>query len=123
MVEQARAALEMREIEHAAAQKLGAKGFQAETKVAEAAANLEAAQATLERAQLELDRTEIRAPFAGVLEERPVEIGDFVDIGDAVATVIEQDPFLVVGEVAETEIGRAARRHGRRGPADHRPDR
>jgi len=105
MVEQARAALEMREIEHAAAQRLGAKGFQAETKVAEAAANLEAAQATLERARLELDHTEIRAPFDGVLEERPVEIGDFVDLGDAVATVIEQDPFVVVGEAAETEIG------------------
>jgi multidrug efflux system membrane fusion protein len=106
MVEQARATLKMRQIEHAAAQKLGAKGFQAETKVAEASANLEAAQAALERAELEFDHTAIRAPFDGVLEERPVEIGDFVDIGDELATVIEQDPFLVIGEAAETEIDR-----------------
>ena len=105
MVEQARATLAMREIEHAAAQQLGAKGFQSETRVAEAAANLEAAQAALEQARLALDHTSIRAPFDGVLEDRPVEIGDFVDVGDAVATVIEQDPFLVVGEAAETEIG------------------
>ena len=105
MVDRAQANLAMREIEHDAAQKLGAKGFQAETKVAEAKANLEAAQAELERARLELDHTEIRAPFKGILEERPVEIGDYVDSGDAVATVIEQDPFLVTGEVAETEIG------------------
>ena len=106
MLEQAEAALQMREIEFSAAQKLGAKGFQAETKVAEAKANLEAAQAELARARIELEHTGIRAPFAGVLDERPVEIGDFVDVGDPVATVIEQDPFLVVGEVAEGEIGR-----------------
>lgn len=108
MVEEAEATLALREIEYEAAQKLGAKGFQAETKVAEAKANLEAAQAALARARVELDHTEIRAPFAGVLDERPVEIGDFVDIGDPVATVIEQDPFLVTGEVAESEIGRLA---------------
>lgn len=104
MVDRAEANLAMRQIEHDAARRLGAKGFQAETKVAEAKANLEAAQAELERARLELAHTEIKAPFKGILEERPVEIGDYVDSGDAVATVIEQDPFLVVGEVAETEI-------------------
>jgi membrane fusion protein, multidrug efflux system len=108
MVQEAEATLARREIEYQAAQKLGAKGFQAETKVAEAKANLEAAQAALTRARVELDHTEIRAPFAGVLDERPIEIGDFVDVGDAVGTVIEQDPFLVTGEVAEREIGRLA---------------
>jgi multidrug efflux system membrane fusion protein len=108
MVQEAEAALAMREIEYKAAQKLGAKGFQAETKVAEARANLESAQAALARARVELDHTEIRAPFAGVLDERPVEIGDFVDVGDPAATVIEQDPFLVTAEVAESEVGRLA---------------
>jgi multidrug efflux system membrane fusion protein len=108
MVEQAEAALRMREIEHDAARQLGAKGFQAETKVAEAAANLEAAQAALEQARIRLDQTEIRAPFAGVLETRPVELGDFVDVGDEVATVIDQDPFLVTGQVSETEVGHLA---------------
>ncbi|MGH6901035.1 MAG: biotin/lipoyl-binding protein, partial [Geminicoccaceae bacterium] len=39
MVEQAQATLTMREIEYAAAEKLGEKGFQAETKVAEAKAS------------------------------------------------------------------------------------
>ena len=108
MVEEAEATLAMREIEHAAAQRLGEKGFQAETKVAEANANLEAAQAALARARVELGHTEIVAPFAGVLDRRPVEIGDFVDVGDPVATVIEQDPFLVTGEIAESEVGHLA---------------
>jgi membrane fusion protein, multidrug efflux system len=108
MVEEAEATLAMREIEYAAARTLGEKGFQAETQVAQAKANLEAAEAALAQARLELAHTEIVAPFAGVLDERPVEIGDFVDVGDPVATVVEQDPFLVTGEVAESEIGRLA---------------
>ena len=108
MVEEAEATLAMRELEHGAARQLAEKGFQAETKVAEAKANLEAAQAALARARVELGHTEILAPFAGVLDRRPVEIGDFVDVGDPVATVIEQDPFLVTGEIAESEIGRLA---------------
>jgi membrane fusion protein, multidrug efflux system len=105
MVAKAEAELSMREIEHQAAQTLGAKGFQAETKVAEAMANLEGAQAALADARLEVEHTEIRAPFDGVLERRGVEIGDYVDVGDEVAMVIDQDPFLVIGDVAETEVG------------------
>lgn len=107
-VDEAEAMLAMRRIEHEAAEKLGQKGFQAETKVAAARADLEAAEAALERARIELDHTTIRAPFASRLEGRPVEIGDFVDVGDPVATVIEQDPFLVVADVAEADIGRLA---------------
>ena len=61
------------------------------------------------------------APFAGVLDKRPVEIGDFVDIGDPVATVIEQDPFLVTGEVAESEVGKPRGRHAGQRAAGDRP--
>ena len=106
MLSQAEATLGQREIEHQAATTLGEKGFQAQTRVAEARAALEAAQAQLERIRIDLEHTEIRAPFDGILEERPVEIGDFIDIGDAVATVIDQNPFLVVGHVAEHDVGR-----------------
>ena len=108
MLEQAEAALRMREIEYDAARQLGAKGFQSETKVAEAEANLEAARAALKQARIQLDHTEIRAPFDGVLETRPVELGDFVDVGDEVATIIDQDPFLVAGQVSESKVGHFA---------------
>lgn len=105
-VAQAEALLRQRQAEHEAAQRLGERGFQAENRVAEAEALLESARAALERARLELAYTVIRAPFAGVLEHRPVEVGNYVDVGDTVAKVIEQDPFLVVAHVAETEVGR-----------------
>jgi multidrug efflux system membrane fusion protein len=104
LVDQAEADLRRREIELAASRKLGEKGFQAETSVATAEVEHEAAKAALQRARLDLEHTAIRAPFAGVLDLRPVEIGDFVDIGDAIATVLDVDPFLVVGDIAESEI-------------------
>lgn len=103
-VEEANAVLRMREIEYDASTKLGAKGFQATTKVAESKAELEAAQAALETAEIEFSHSKILAPFAGVAE-RPVELGDFVNVGDRVASVIELDPLLVTGEVAESRIG------------------
>jgi multidrug efflux system membrane fusion protein len=103
---EAEAVLRQRKLELEAAERLGEKGFQAETDVAQAEAYYAAAQAALKRAKLDLDHTEIRAPFAGVLEHRSVEIGDFVDIGDPIATVLDQNPFLVIGDVIETEVGR-----------------
>jgi len=108
VVAQARARLRQREIEYKAARELGAKGFQAETQVAEARAALEAARATLERAELDLHHTQIRAPFEGILEHRPVEVGDFVSVGDPVAMIVEQDPFVVTADVSERDVGRLA---------------
>ena len=103
---QAEAGRRQRELEARAARTLGERGFQAETRVAEAEALLEAARAAVARARIGLDDTTVRAPFDGVLERRPVEVGDYVEVGDVLAAVIEQDPFLVVGDVAETEVGR-----------------
>ncbi len=100
------ALLRQRRIELDAAKKLGEKGFQAETNVALAEASFAAAEAALLRAKMGLDHIVIKAPFDGILDRRHVEIGDFVDIGDPIATVLDQDPFLVVGDVTETDVGK-----------------
>jgi membrane fusion protein, multidrug efflux system len=104
LLAQAEATLAQREMEYEAARRLGQRGYQAETQVAAARAQLEVARASLARARTELDQTEIVAPFGGVLERRPVEIGDFLEIGNPVATLLETDPFLVVGDLAESRI-------------------
>jgi multidrug efflux system membrane fusion protein len=107
-VREMEAALAQRELEHEAASKLGAKRFQSETQVAQALAQLEAARSRLHEARLDLERTEVKAPFKGVLEQRMAEVGDFVDVGEALVLLIEQDPFLVVGDAPETMVGRLA---------------
>ena len=104
-LEQARAALQQRELEYQGAKSLKNKGLQAERQLAEALALLRAARAELKRAELDLQHTTVEAPFGGVLHERHVEVGDFLSVGDPLAEVVELDPLLITGDVSENEVG------------------
>lgn len=101
---EARATLEQRRIENEAAERLGKRGFQAETQVAGARAALEQARFQVRRSEVALEQTRITAPFAGVLEERPIELGSLLEVGDMVGTLVELDPLLVVTDVPEAAI-------------------
>lgn len=103
-LEEASALLEQRRIEYEASRRLSDKGFQSQTRLAEAKAALESAQAQLRRIELDIERTEILAPFDGVLQERMVEVGDYVGIGDPVAVFVDLDPLVAVAQVSEREI-------------------
>ena len=59
--------------------------------VAEAEAALAAAQASLEQAKLNLERTRIRAPFAGRVRTKNVDLGQFVNPGAVLAQVYSVD--------------------------------
>jgi multidrug efflux system membrane fusion protein len=87
-----------------ATQQLSRSGFQSEVRKAEDWAALEGARARLTAASLDIERTEIRAPFAGVVEALPAEVGYLADVQDPVATVVELDPLKVVVEVPEREV-------------------
>lgn len=113
-VQKARALVAQRELENKAANSLAAKNYRSKTGVAETLAQLEEARAELKIAQTELNHTEIRAPFDGVIENLPADIGDLMSIGDPVATLIQVDPMLVVAHVPEhsirsIELGQLAR--------------
>ncbi len=58
-----------------------------EPQLAQARANLEASVAALQQAKLNLERTEIRAPYAGRLRKKNVDVGQFLRRGDALATI------------------------------------
>ncbi len=112
---EARAARAKAKLDYDAAVKLSEDGFRSETAVASAKAVLDQAAAQLERARTELAKTEIKAPFDGVFDERHVELGDFMNVGDPCATVIQRSPFLVVGAVSERDVAKI--RKGDRGRA------
>ena len=88
--------------------KLKQQGLQAEANLKAAEAALAAARAQLDRLQLDLSRTELRAPFDGVLENRSVEIGSFVDRGDAVAELVESSQMLAVTQVPQQSASQLA---------------
>lgn len=102
-LEEARSRVEQRRQEYEAARRLRDRDLQSPVAVATALAELRAAERTLRHAELDMERLSVRAPFDGVLNERMVEEGDFVSVGDPLAHVLDLDPLLVVGEVLETQ--------------------
>lgn len=100
----ARANLEQMRLEYEGAQRLGNQGLQNRSQLAAAEAQFQSAQAQLEALELAVRDTQIRAPFAGILESLSVEVGTFVSPGQIVAEVYDYDPMRVVGEVPETDV-------------------
>lgn len=75
-----------------------------EPQMAEARAALQAAEAHLEQARLALERTVIRAPFAGRIREKKVDVGQFVAPGTPLAVVFATDAAEVRLPVAQRDL-------------------
>ena len=103
-LDEARALIAYAELQFAAARKLQEKQFVSETQMAELASRVSSARAALEQIELEVANTNVGAPFDGVLQDRSVDIGDYVSSGDEIAQLVDIDPLIVVGEVSERDI-------------------
>jgi multidrug efflux system membrane fusion protein len=112
---QTRAVLKQRELEYEGQQQLKPQGYISDAKLAEAVALLETARAELRRAELDLARMEIRAPFDGALQDRNVEVGDYVSPGARIGTFVDERRLVVAASLAETQA--AGVRRGLQGRA------
>lgn len=101
---EARALAAQRKLEFDASTELAAKGHRSPTQAAAAKAQYDAALALVSQMEVELSHTKIRAPFDGVMDQRAAEIGSYLQKGDACATVLDLDPYLVVGEASERAV-------------------
>lgn len=104
-LDQAEATVRQREVEHQGRLKLKGESYVSESQLQEAVAQLEAAKAELKRAQLDLEYMTIRAPFDGALQERHVEVGDFVKAGDPIARFVDNRKLIVTANVSEFDAG------------------
>ena len=103
---QAAALLRQRQTEYKAASSLSKKNLRSKIALAEAEAQLNAAQASLEQIRVDIERTNIRAPFDGVVDQRMVELGDYVKIGEPVATILDLSTIIVAGDVSEHNVAK-----------------
>jgi multidrug efflux system membrane fusion protein len=87
------------------AQDLFKQGFRSKTQLAQAEAAYAQAQAALATTNVQLANTRIRAPFAGIVDDRYVSVGDYMRPGDKCEMLIAPEPFLAVGSVSEQEVG------------------
>lgn len=100
---EAEATVKQRQLEFEARARLKGNSYVSEAQLQEADAMLEAAKAELTRARLDIDYMFVRAPFDGALQDRHVEVGDFVKLGDPVATIVDERKLVVRASIPEYE--------------------
>jgi membrane fusion protein (multidrug efflux system) len=76
----------------------------AEARSSSASADLKRAQAQLEIARLNLGHTKLIAPVSGIIGRRSVEIGQRVQTGQELLTIIELDEVWVTANFKETQL-------------------
>jgi len=84
---------------------LNKRGLQSEIVLAKARSALEQSKTRTEDARLALAKTNIIAPFDGVVTEQQVEVGDYLSPGAVCVSLMEVDPMLISGQIAEKSIG------------------
>lgn len=100
--------LAQRERELDVAQKLFEGGSSSETALDNARSARDAAAAELNRAQAAADKLVLKAPFAGLVNTLDVELGEWIQTGTPVATILSLDPILVKAEVSEVDLASVA---------------
>jgi membrane fusion protein, multidrug efflux system len=101
---QARALVAQTAKQHAVDLDLAKDGFRSATQVDQSAASLEAAKAGEQTMSIDLQNTRVKAPFDGLVDDRYVDVGDYMRVGDKCALLIAPEPFLAVGQVSEREV-------------------
>lgn len=77
-----------------------------EPQLDEARAALDAARAALKKAEYDLARTRVTAPYDGVVLERNINPGDFLQIGSQVGRIYDRRVYEVVVPLGSRELAR-----------------
>lgn len=103
-LDRAKAVLSVKRQEFKAAESLKNRGLQGEIAYTNALAELTDAKSSVKTVEMHLAHTSIVAPFDGVVENLFIEQGDFVGVGDPVATLIDLDKLVIEANVSERHI-------------------
>ena len=103
---QALALRKQRKLEYDGARELLRQNLQSEIQLAQAATQLESAGAQVAAIELEIRNTRVTAPFDGILNRLPVEVGSYLNVGDEIGRLLELDPAIFVGYVSQHERNR-----------------
>lgn len=81
-------------------------GISTENQVMQTRAANSAAEAAVIAAQERVDDSIIRAPFPGRLNDMTLDEGEFVNAGDVVAEILDNDPLTIVAQVPQQALSR-----------------
>lgn len=102
-VAQAKAAVDQREAELQANQRLIERGFVSRNTLQSLEAGVASARAALAAAEAEAVKISVLSPIDGIVNEVPVEVGLAVQQGQQVAEIVGPNPMLAVGSVTEKQ--------------------
>ena len=74
------------------------------SEVSEKEAGVASAKANLRMAEIDLAYAAIRAPYSGVISERHVSLGNFVDVGDRIVTMVNDLSLEVEADIPESRL-------------------
>ena len=101
------AQLEFERIKGVYAKKLVSKAVYDKTRTTHKTSiqQLDQARARLTQAQEDFDRTVIKAPYAGIVVKRYVEVGETAKVGQALLTGFSMDSIRAIAKVPQSLIG------------------
>jgi RND family efflux transporter MFP subunit len=103
-LERAQAEAERAKKNHGKVERLWKQGAGTEQGVIDAKADMIATRAAEKLANVRLKRASILPPISGVLDQIMVEQGEYVQVGDPVAKIVDIDTVKVVAMVPEQDI-------------------
>ena len=101
---EAQAQLQTARSQQKAAASLRQKGLQSQVQLEQTQAQLASARAQLDRIQRDIANTQILAPFDGVINAIPIEVGEMVDRGAVLAELVDNSGFIVTAQVAQQTL-------------------
>ncbi|WP_252179986.1 efflux RND transporter periplasmic adaptor subunit [Endozoicomonas sp. 4G] len=104
----AKARVRKAELDYDSALSLKNKNLIAENELPELEVALSEARSALSTLEIDFDNTRIRAPVTGILNDRFVEQGDYIEIGKPVAEILDLDPLVVSVDVPQSHIASVA---------------
>ncbi|HQQ73917.1 MAG TPA: efflux RND transporter periplasmic adaptor subunit [Pseudomonadales bacterium] len=101
---QTQAAFEKASIDYEGGMRLKKDGLLSNTSMAASKSALESARAALKMAELDVEHLQMRAAFAGFVEDRPAEVGVLMDRGAICARLLDEASLLATGQASEREV-------------------
>lgn len=101
---QAQANLKLRKSELDSARTLGKAQFLSATELTRLESELAQAEAELQSAGLAVNQTKPAAPFAGMVDRRHIEVGDFIQAGTELMQLVQIDQLKVTAQVPQQHI-------------------
>lgn len=104
LVARAEADVRQRDNDLTSAQRLRERNLISANELVRLESELARARAELEGARLQLRNTRITAPFPGIYDQRMVELGDFVQPGQSLLTLVDIDRLKVTAQIAQQQV-------------------